>query len=678
MRGRRRGGRRGQDDDNGFAAWGGYMAAKKQKLEEQFSKDVEKSEKETKDGIFNGIAIFVNGYTDPTADELKRIMMTHGGIFHHYQSSRTTHIIATNLPDTKVKNLKGNEPICHPRWISESLKAGKLLDYTKYLLYSNVSSSQPKLNFQPRAKDAKDEKFLGEFYNNSRLHHISTMGANFKEYVNQLRTDHSGDFSQARSKLRPSEGYNAPIGNKKVIMHIDMDCFFVSVGLRKHPDLIGKPVAVTHSKGSNSTTSKPHNAESLKIEMSEYQKRLQQKAPQGLNAGEVAQDKVKTMTEAAGISMSEIASCSYEARAAGVKNGMFMGTALKLCPNLQTIPYDFESYQEVAKTLYDTVAEYTLDIQAVSCDEMLVDLTDIILDRSISPKDFAEHLRSEMKAKTNCNASVGIGSSILLARMATKKAKPNGVFALEDNQAKEYFKEVSVSDLPGVGRTNNHKFKAMGIENCAQLQEVPLASLKHQFGPKFGASLHNYCRGIDDRPITFVQERKSVSAEVNYGIRFNTQEEMERFLGQLSEEVAMRLAKIGEAKGRQIILKVMVRSANAPAETAKFLGHGLCDSHSKGSTLSMATNEPSIIKKEALMLMNMLRIDPKELRGVGIQVGKLERTREPGMMQTKSILNFMTKKRPTNFQTMIKSPAKEQNVEVQVPTASSNANATVH
>merc|ERR1711902_308204 len=104
-------------------------------------------------------------------------------------------------------------------------------------------------------------------------------------------------------------------------MHIDMDCFFVSVGLRKHPDLIGKPVAVTHSKGSNSTTSKPHNAESLKIEMSEYQKRLQQKTPQGFNAGEVAQDKVKTMTEAAGISMSEIASCSYEARAAGVKNG---------------------------------------------------------------------------------------------------------------------------------------------------------------------------------------------------------------------------------------------------------------------------------------------------------------------------------------------------------------------
>lgn len=56
-------------------------------------------------------------------------------------------------------------------------------------------------------------------------------------------------------------------------------------------------------------------------------------------------------------SMSEIASCSYEARKAGVKNGMFMGTALKMCPNLHTIPYDFEGYKEVAYTLYNTIAE---------------------------------------------------------------------------------------------------------------------------------------------------------------------------------------------------------------------------------------------------------------------------------------------------------------------------------
>ena len=90
--------------------------------------------------------------------------------------------------------------------------------------------------------------------------------------------------------------------------------------------------------------------------------------------------------------------------------------------------------------MYDTVAQYTLDIQAVSCDEMLVDLQDVLQNTSITPEEFAEELRKEMNEKTDCNASVGIGSSILLARVATKKAKPNGVFHLLDGDAQEFFK----------------------------------------------------------------------------------------------------------------------------------------------------------------------------------------------------------------------------------------------
>ena len=96
-----------------------------------------------------------------------------GGIYHHYQSPRTTHIIASNLPDVKVKNLKGNEPIVSPKWISESMAAGKLLDWTNYLLYTAKASDQPKIKDfvsvkakEPsiKAKDAKDEKFLGKLH----------------------------------------------------------------------------------------------------------------------------------------------------------------------------------------------------------------------------------------------------------------------------------------------------------------------------------------------------------------------------------------------------------------------------------------------------------------------------------------------------------------------------------
>ena len=103
---------------NGFEEWGGYMNAKKEKLEKQFDSDqVKETSAEGKGGIFDGVSIFVNGYTDPSADELKRTMMMNGGTFHHYVSKRTTHVIATNLPDAKVKRLIGNEPICHPRYV---------------------------------------------------------------------------------------------------------------------------------------------------------------------------------------------------------------------------------------------------------------------------------------------------------------------------------------------------------------------------------------------------------------------------------------------------------------------------------------------------------------------------------------------------------------------------------
>ena len=93
-------------------------------------------------------------------------------------------------------------------------------------------------------------------------------------------------------------------------------------------------------RGSGSTSR--HNADSLKIEMSEYEKRLNSKTEKFGNEGN--REKIQKITESAGISMSEIASCSYEARAAGVKNGMFMGSALRLCPDLQTIPYEFERF----------------------------------------------------------------------------------------------------------------------------------------------------------------------------------------------------------------------------------------------------------------------------------------------------------------------------------------------
>ncbi|GBL80962.1 DNA repair protein REV1 [Araneus ventricosus] len=149
--------------ENGFEEWGGYMAAKKQKLEMQFEdkKALElMDQKETK--IFKGIGIFVNGLTTPSADELKRLMLIHGGKFYHYPTSKITHVIASNLPKSKMRLLK-TQVFVTGDWITDSIKAGKLLPHQNYFLYSpEVADKQQRLQIGNYFQKKSDSSSITE------------------------------------------------------------------------------------------------------------------------------------------------------------------------------------------------------------------------------------------------------------------------------------------------------------------------------------------------------------------------------------------------------------------------------------------------------------------------------------------------------------------------------------
>ncbi|XP_010021777.1 PREDICTED: DNA repair protein REV1 isoform X1 [Nestor notabilis] len=834
---RRGGWRKRAAEGDGWGIWGGYMSAKVKKLEDQFRSDsaIQHQRDGNSSSIFSGVAIYVNGFTDPSADELRRLMMLHGGQYHvYYSRSKTTHIIATNLPNAKIKELKG-EKVVRPEWIVESIKAGRLLSHIPYQLYTKQSSVQKGLNFNsickpedampgpsniandlnrvnhikrremeneitpngisswneeeeeeiddlgcrdleqilpgqkqngiqshkdstaifnghthtstsalktqdclvpsgngvasrfspgPVQEEGKTEKgmvdfrdcttqqlqqsnkntdfswnphrtmsnsssssslhsnakingahhstvqgpsstkstsvptsskaaslpvskpsdcsFISDFYSRSRLHHISTWKCELTEFVNSLQRKNSGVFpgreklkkwKAGRSALKTDTGNVSVASSAKpqsCIMHVDMDCFFVSVAIRNRPDLKGKPVAVTSNRGAGKAALRP--GANPQLEQQYYQNKLMNgkaaeiRVPDKLDS-QVWEHSDSTHVNGADfnltvLSMAEIASCSYEARQVGIKNGMFFGQAKKLCPNLQAVSYDFDAYKEVARTVYEILASYTHNIEAVSCDEALVDITEILTETRLTPDELANAIRTEIKAQTKCTASVGMGSNILLARMATRKAKPDGQYHLKPEEVDDFIRGQLVTSLPGVGRAMESKLASLGIKTCGDLQCASMSKLQKEFGPKTGQMLYRFCRGLDDRPVRTEKERKSVSAEINYGIRFTQPKEAEAFLLSLSEEIQRRLEAAG-MKGKRLTLKIMVRKAGAPVEPAKYGGHGICDNIARTVTLDHATDSAKVIGKETLNMFHTMKLNISDMRGVGIQVQQL-------------------------------------------------------
>ncbi|XP_066433243.1 DNA repair protein REV1 [Eleutherodactylus coqui] len=822
----RRGGWRNRASDRDGWGAGGYIAAKAQKLDQQFQLEAPllQQKEGTATNIFNGVSIYVNGYTDPTADQLRHLMMLHGGQYHvYYSRSKTTHIIAANLPNFKIKELKDEKVVC-PEWITDSIRAGRLLSYVPYQLYTKQSSIQKCLNFtsklkpedpfirdfnhkvshsstttiqtngkngweddfekneekdletdgledlsdhngeqnckdstvvinghncstigalkpldnslhssnccasrlhslnqqekpnvgstactleqiqqtnglldisldphrtesssasssclhnktrlngahhslqgpsstnsttihlptkaaSPQLPKTADSNFISNFYSHSRLHHIATWKSEFTDFVCELQSQYNGSFP-GRERLKKMKSGAVPASThskcQNCIIHVDMDCFFVSVGIRNRPDLKGKPVAVTSNRGSGKSSSR--EGANPQLELQYYQNKLMRdktdkldnSALDSMNSAqsnghnldfpvrdhpELAQ-KNRIDADISQQSFAEIASCSYEARQAGVKNGMMFGKAKQLCPDLQVVSYDFEAYKEVAITLYKTLASYTHDIEAVSCDEALVDITEILAETKLTPDEIASGIRAVIKEKTLCSASIGMGSNILLARMATRRAKPDGQYHLKPEDVDDFIRGQLVSTLPGVGRSMEYKLASLNVKTCGDLQNLSMSKLQKEFGPKTGQMLYRFCRGLDDRPIRKEKERKSVSAEINYGIRFTKTSEAEAFLENLAEEIQRRLQS-AKMKGRKLILKIMVRKAGAPIEPAKFGGHGICDNIARSVALDQATDSAKVISKETLKMFQSMKLNVADMRGVGLQMQQLVHT----------------------------------------------------
>ena len=457
----------------------------------------------------------------------------------------------------------------------------------------------------PRGSGVKKDgdvnrEFLQQYYSESRLHHLSTWKAELKAKLQNASSEKSSQHAGS-PRLIP--------GTRRYILHVDFDCFFASVSILKRPELEGKAVAVAHGTG---------------------------------NGG------------------SEIASCNYEARKYGIKNGMWMRGALSMCPELQIVPYDFPAYEEASEKFYSSILAIDGIVQSVSIDEALVDISNQCLEaggsdgrgitegsiyREQAKADEIGHaLRASVKEKTGCTVSVGIGGNILLAKVALRKAKPAGQFHLKPDAALEFVGNLSVQDLPGVGYSLSAKLEELSIKFVKDLRDLSKEKLHSSLGPKTGAKMWDYARGIDRTEVSNGILRRSVSAEVNWGIRFTTQAQAEEFMRSLCDELRRRLVE-NLVKGKQLTLKVMRRSSDAPLEPVKHLGHGKCDVFNKSVMLGVASNSNDILGREAVSMLRSFGIAPGDLRGLGVQMTKLE----PIKSSITSAVGLESSQRPLDF-----------------------------
>ncbi len=282
----------------------------------------------------------------------------------------------------------------------------------------------------------------------------------------------------------------------KTIFHVDMDAFFVSVEELFDPSLKGKPVVVGGQRGERGVVS----------------------------------------------------AASYAARKFGVHSAMPLRTAAKLCPQAIFVDGHPERYREFSFKVHEVLTHFSPLVEMASVDEAYLDMTGT--DRLHGPPLRSAHrLHSEMKSVTALNCSVGIGTSRLIAKVSSAKAKPNGVLWVLPGQEATFLAPLNVADIPGVGKVMEQNLHAMRIERVGDLAKLDEADLEERFG-KWGLALAGKARGEDaggwfDSEVGEHLDPKSISHEHTYNEDTADLEQLQSTLMRLSEMVGRRLREGG-------------------------------------------------------------------------------------------------------------------------------------
>ena len=340
----------------------------------------------------------------------------------------------------------------------------------------------------------------------------------------------------------------------KIILCIDMDAFFASVEQQANPKLRGKPIAVIGSGHRTVITTR-----------------------------------------------------SYEARKFGVKTGMNIYEAKKLCPHLIFVVGDNEKYTHTCKELLKIYSKFTPEIEIYSIDEAFLDVT-TTHHLFGDPEAIGIAMKKEVKMQFGINCTVGIAPNILMAKLASDLAKPDGLKWIKEEEIQTLLRDLPVKELWGIGPATEQRLAALGIRTCGELGKTPASLLRNKFGIT-GETLKLMGQGVCHRPLIVKEEDpKSIGHSMTLPHDICSRKQIEAQILKLCEMVGRRARKYGFA-GKKLSLTIRYPDF---------------ETFSNQSTLPDYTNITHEIYHYALAILNAIRLRDK-VRLIGVSLSHLKR-----------------------------------------------------
>ena len=341
------------------------------------------------------------------------------------------------------------------------------------------------------------------------------------------------------------------------ILHVDMDAFYASVALRDRPELQDQPVIVG-----------------------------------GGHRGVVL-------------------SANYVARRYGVRSAMPTTRARRLCPQAVVIAPDFEVFGQVSSSVMENFRRVTPLVEVLSLDEAFLDVRGSMR-RLGTPRQIAEQLRAVIHDEQGITCSVGVAASVSVAKLASRRAKPDGVVEVPPEEITSFLHPLDVGELWGVGEKTRAMLHRLGLVTVGDVAHTPLRTLQRAVGDGLGSHLHELAWGTDRRTITprnvsafgGGDPDKSMGAQETFGRDTDDRETVVRELLRLSAKVTGRMRVAGVA-GRTV--SITVRFADFTTIT-------------RSRTMPEATDVTQEVYRTATRLYDALGLQRARLRLVGVRV----------------------------------------------------------